>query len=64
MAENDITMAEAMDDALANLRLEGIEPSAFTHEVMARVRKGEITLEEARQLGTERFTKLGKSNGE
>lgn len=63
MAKVEITEREATERALANLRLEGLEPSQFTMDCLRKLERGEITEDEYRQLGIERFSKLGKSNG-
>lgn len=63
MAKNDITEREATEGALANMRLEGLEPSQFTIDCLHKLERGEITEDEYRQLGIERFSKLGKSDG-
>lgn len=55
MDEEQITAAEAIDASLANAKLEGIEPSDFTRGALEQLRRGEITLEQYRQLGKEHY---------
>ena len=63
MAENDITIAEALDRAEANLRLEGLKSSPFTEECTRKIKAGEMTIEEAIALGKKRYSEMGASGG-
>lgn len=49
-------ISEAIEDSLANLKLEGLEPSEFTKAALDKVASGEISWEEYHALGVKRFT--------
>ncbi|MER3483305.1 MAG: antitoxin [Meiothermus sp.] len=47
---------QAAENALASLRIEGLEPDAETQADMERWTRGEISLEEVRKRAVERLT--------
>jgi hypothetical protein len=58
--KEEITTAEAVDKALANAKLEGIEPSGFTRVTLEQLRRGEITLQQYRDMGMEHYADRGR----
>lgn len=63
MDRDEITTAEALDRAEANLRLEGLKSSPFTEECTVRIKAGEMTIEQAIELGKQHYSKMGINGG-
>jgi|GEM_PF-2236263 len=52
----------AMENALASVRIEGLEPSGATKKRMRRYANGEITLQEARQATHEENIQIASAH--